>query len=74
MNGGPIISEKIFFGDPWDEVEGWRQVGVPTGMKCVECGHQIAKNEQGIFQVKSEGPFVDWYPKHRTCEPGAQGH
>lgn len=72
MNGGPIMSEKLFFGDPWPEVEGWRQVSAPTGMKCVGCGEQLAEHDQGIYEVVAEGPFVDWFPRHRRCEARAK--
>lgn len=73
MNGGPIRSENIYFGDPWPEVGEWRQVQVPKGMKCVRCGDRFVEGDQGTFEVKTEGPYVDWYPKHRTCEPSAEG-
>lgn len=73
MNGEPIVPKNMFFGDPWSAVEGWRQVPAPTGMKCVRCEGRVAEDDQGIFEVVTEGPFVDWYPKHRTCEPCAKG-
>lgn len=67
MNGGPI--EDVFFGEPWPEVEGWRQVPTPPGLKCVKCDRKIKAGDQGIFRRVERSPWIDWCPEHRTCEP-----
>lgn len=70
MNGGPT-NQLVFFGQAWPEVERYRQVATPVGMKCSACGLAIGLGEQGIFRVVEShdhlGTITDHIPEHRTC-------
>lgn len=70
MNGGPTY-EPMYFGDPWPEVEAFKQVPAPAGMLCGDCGRKLTDQDQGTYRtVQAQdhlGTVTTHLPVHRGC-------